>query len=252
MPVASTAGQRAKWRVERAVSNNKVPKPEDLEMMQAEGIPIPEHLQKLPSSPPVTQLNPPLQNSLGTLVTPLPLPPKAEKAQDSKDTGPGKFPDRKPVGTKEKDWYDYFANRFGPFILLILWFATASLEKATFFAPTPEECRAIALPMAKICVRIEDFFKVPKWAHDLAVETDDFTSVGMAVVGYLDRIGVLERLVPYYTGLANRMGATNNVYTNQRQDSTGKTVNSSNNGAVPGFVPVSNAHVGVAGQFSPD
>jgi hypothetical protein len=211
-------------------------------MMTKEGIQIPDLPMSQQLPPQVQTLSQHLQNNSEIQGILSPPPKSQEKEPDLKGIGPEVITNRKPVGKIEKDWHDYFSNRFGPFVLLILWFITANLEKATFYAPTPEECRAIALPMAKICAKIESFFKVPQWLHDTATEVDDVTIVGMAIVGYLDRIGVLERLVPYYTGLATRMGAR--THGNQSRN-TEETYNSPNNGSVP-------YKYGVAGQHATD
>lgn len=258
MPTASTPGKRAMYRVQRAVKAGTQPVQRDLLLMQEEGLEMEgisfPSLQS--SSQPTVQLLQPSQSDQVILPTSpaIQFHPKSENAQSSREDGvrlEDRLPQRKPVGQIEKDYYDYFAYRFGPWVVLILWLCTASLEKATFYAPTPEECRGIALPAAKLAKRIEDLVHVPKWVHTVVTSSDDITTTGMVIVGYLDRIGVLEKLVPYYMGLANRMGAVNAKYRNPINKE--KADVSTNNGSVPpppGYDAA--AFFGIGGQHSPN
>lgn len=129
------------------------------------------------------------------------------------------LPERKPKGAREKSWYDFFNFRFGPFLLLIIWIFTADLEKASFYAPSPDECHQAALPLAKMATKIEDFLKVPDWVHDIAVSTDDVVTLGMVAVSYLDRIGMLSKMGPYFSGAAARMN--NRMRENEQEKSSG-------------------------------
>lgn len=111
--------------------------------------------------------------------------------------------ERRNFNKREREWFDFYNRRVGPVIIMILWFFMP-LEKATFYAPNPEECAAIAPHMARIMPRLEDavdrIVKLPSWAHDVAVSSDAMVQVGFITMGYLDRIGVLEKIAPVITG----------------------------------------------------
>jgi hypothetical protein len=113
----------------------------------------------------------------------------------SRDTSQEPMKDAKPAPPKqtkkERDWDNYFRYRFGPFIILILWIVMSDLDKATFYAPTPSECREFAPHGARIAAKIESLLKVPEWVHEALMTSDDITSLAMLVVSYLDRIGKL-------------------------------------------------------------
>lgn len=78
----------------------------------------------------------------------------------------------------------------------------ADLEKASFYAPNPEECEELAPHAARLAVKIESTFNIPTWAHNAIVSSDDIISIGLVVVGYLDRIGVLTKIKPYFMNAA--------------------------------------------------
>jgi len=99
---------------------------------------------------------------------------------------------------RENDYTQFFEMHFGPLVILILWLFTSSLELATFYAPNPEECAELAPHASRLAVRIEDLFKLPKWVHEAVTSSEDVISLGLIVVGYLDRIGALEKIRPYF------------------------------------------------------
>jgi hypothetical protein len=194
---------RAKARIRRAHIAGKEPSPMDLQRLEQAGQEVPQAPYR---SPQAMEQNPPLRSS-----SPM------EKPSDPDTTGLGlkdipeaaKVPQRKPSGSKERSWHDFFANRFGPFIVMVLWFATADLDKASFYAPSPEECQTAALPLSKIATRVESWLNVPTWMHDVVVSTDDVVTLGMVAMSYLDRIGYLNKLAPYFSGAAARMRKMN-------------------------------------------
>jgi hypothetical protein len=172
------------------------------------------------------------------------------------DAGKSEGPPKKRVLTgREKDYYQFFDNRFGPFIVLILYFCLADLDKAVFYAPSPEECHELAPHLARMGPKVEDWFRAPKWLHDAIVTSDDTFTVGMVLVGYLDRIGVLEKLLPWFQGTARKV---KNLNESKPETSTG-SVQPGNNGAVPGpdttrnFVPLDQLGVqGIGYQYEPN
>lgn len=104
---------------------------------------------------------------------------------------------------KESDYKVFFENRFGPLVLLVIWAFTGSIDKANLYAPTPDECSEIAPYAARLSVRVEDFFKLPKFVHEAVVSSDDIVSCGLVLLGYLDRVGILARITPYFTNRSN-------------------------------------------------
>ena len=115
-------------------------------------------------------------------------------------------PVRKRVLTpREKDYYQFFDQRFGPLIVLVLYLTMADLQKATFYAPSPTECHDLAPHLARLGPKVEDIFHLPRWVHEVVVTSDDTFTVGMVLVGYLDRIGALEKLIPWFTGAASKV-----------------------------------------------
>jgi hypothetical protein len=210
MPVTITEAQaqeeqrkelnRARARVKRAETAGRQPSPVDLQRLEQAGLEVPQALYQ---SPQVQEQPLPLSQSL-----PKPSAPDMDLGLKDIPQATG-APQRKPSGNKEKSWYDFFNNRFGPLVLLVLWFATADLDKASFYAPSPEECQTAALPLSKIAARVESWLNVPTWAHDVMVSTDDIVTLGMVGMAYLDRIGYLNKLAPYFSGAASRMRKMN-------------------------------------------
>jgi hypothetical protein len=142
-------------------------------------------------------------------------------------SAPTSEPVKRLVGS-EKDYFQFFERRFGPLIVLILYFIMADIDKAIFYAPTPEECKEVAPHIARVMPRVEKLLHVPKVVHEAIVTSDSTFTVGMVAVGYLDRIGVLEKILPFVKSWASRSRQLRD-----QQTSPG-TVPVSNNGAAPG------------------
>jgi hypothetical protein len=158
--------------------------------------------------------------------------------------------EKKRLTGREKDYFQFFERRFGPLIVLILYFAMADIDKAVFYAPTPEECREVAPHLARVMPKVEDLVHMPKVIHEAIVTSDSTFTVGMVTVGYLDRIGVLEKILPWVKSWASRTRELSGKQTNPG------TVPVSNNGAAPGpddsrqFVPVDQLGVvGIGEQY---
>lgn len=126
----------------------------------------------------------------------------AQNLKTTTDEGP-----RKQLTKSEKEWVNFFASEFGPIIVLVLWFSMGDLEKASFYAPSPDECKTASVPLGRLADRAEKMVNAPPWAREAIFAVVDLKDLGFAVAAYLDRIGVMDRLVPYYTGMAARMKA---------------------------------------------
>lgn len=164
----------------------------------------------------------------------------AKQNKESKDELP---PTLKPTA-KEREWDNYFRYRFGPFIILVLWIVLSDLDRATWYAPNPTECRDFAPHGARIAAAVEDYFKVPKWAHKLFMTSDDMVSMGMVIVGYLDRIGVLGK-VQATVGLKEAKDRRN-----EQGNGVDKGVPPAN-GAVGGDIPDISGVFGIGSQYIP-
>lgn len=139
------------------------------------------------------------------------LPPRAEQAgpsdlpsslsadhSSSRDSGNSrpKSPEiPKPrVSQKEKELAQFFQYRFGPLVVLVLVMFGNDWDQAAFYAPTPEECEGIAPHAAKLTYKLYKSFNIPDGVHEAIVNSDDGIALGYVVIGYLQRIGVLEKV----------------------------------------------------------
>ena len=133
--------------------------------------------------------------------------------------------EHRPRTARGRIWYDFFDQRFGPVCVLVLWFFTSNSDVAAFFAPSPDECHSLAPHMAQIMPAVEDFIEkflsVPKWAkgalHGAVVNSESVVSIGLITMAYLDRIGALTKLHPYFTGTAVRMNNESSRHTSPVQ-----------------------------------
>jgi hypothetical protein len=102
-----------------------------------------------------------------------------------------------PLNAKQREWAEFYRTNFGPLVIFILWLFLGDLDKAVFYAPTPEECVAIAPYMARLSPKIEDLIKLPQVVHDTIINSNDAIAVGWIVIGYLDRVGILIKFIPW-------------------------------------------------------
>ncbi len=245
MPL-STPGQRAKWRVDRAVKSGKAINPADLELMKLEEMEIPANLNqeeiakaKVPPPSPLQQSDP---------QAPIPLRVNQNEQQSQlngtvpslKDTVTGVNSQQPRKLTKrERAHADFWASDFGKLCVLVLWFVLADLDKASFYAPSPDECKAASVPMARISARASEYANVPEWMGDAFLTAVDMSDLGFAITGYLERIGVLTKMQNYYSGVASRARKGNG--------SVGPNVN---NGEVSnGYVDL--GKLGIGEQYRP-
>lgn len=165
------------------------------------------------------------------------------------------LPKKRPLQGREKDYYNFFDNRFGPFIVLILYFSLADLDKAVFYAPSPDECHELAPHLARLGPKVEDWFRAPRWLHDAIVTSDDTFTVGMVLVGYLDRVGLLEKLLPWFQGTAKKVSKMNEP----QPETSASQVQQNGTGGAPGpdttrnFVPLDQLDIrgGIGFQYDP-
>ena len=200
--------QRAVWRIDRALKAGREPLALDIKIVgearvqqirerrAAKAAPTPVRPQE--SLQQAQQPSPRYQ----TTGSPRPITDRGSYEGDGSDAKIKKL----PVG-RERDWYVFFNERFGPLVVLVLWLFMAELSQAQFYAPSPQECHSLAEPMSRLMPRIESLFNVPKWAHDALVSADDVVTLGMVLMSYLSRIGVLEKMLPWYTGEASQVKA---------------------------------------------
>jgi hypothetical protein len=235
---ASTPGLRAKWRVDRAIKSKRPILPEDLELMKQEGMEIPENL--LPEE---------LSSTQSIHPAPIPLPvnlngqeaPLNEKGPSLRDTVTGDRLPTKKLSKNEKACAEFYATEFGPLCVLVLWIALADLDKASFYAPSPDECKTASVPLARLTARAADKLNVPDWVGDAAVSVIDLKDLGFAAVAYLERIGVMNRLANYYSGMSSKL--------KESMDSAGQTAGS--NGKVQGNSYVDISKLGIGQQYRP-
>lgn len=100
----------------------------------------------------------------------------------------------KAVKGREAEYTDFFSYRLGPLVILLLYFILADFDSAVFYAPTPEECKDLAPPAARMLAKLD----VPDFVHAGLVNSGDTVAIGMVLVGYLDRIGILEKIIPAF------------------------------------------------------
>jgi hypothetical protein len=131
--------------------------------------------------------------------------PLKEGAQSLKDTVTGVSSPQKKLSKNEKVHIEFWATEFGPICVLVLWFVLADLDKASYYAPSPDECKTASVPLGRISARATDRLNVPDWAGDAFMTAIDMKDLGFAAMAYLERIGVLTKLQNYYSGVASRM-----------------------------------------------
>lgn len=184
--VSSTPSQRALWRLQRQMKNNQPLKQSDLNMLEEMPLEITEYIQKSQQLSQTQQA----ENHTTPGVHQINLP---KEDQGSKDTLEPPQPVTRSLTKQEKEWKEFYESRFGPLIVFVLLFFYRNLERARFYAPTPQECKAAAVPLAKGTVFIEKTFKVPSWVHEVISESDDYITLGMVCFAYLERIGVMSK-----------------------------------------------------------
>ncbi len=170
--------QAAQWRINYARKHGKEPDPADLELAQQVRQSSIEYKHQSPQSQTQSSSkNQPNKIPVGNAV-------------------PGVSAPSTKLTPRARDWQDFTAKNLGPLMILALVIFTGDWDKAAFYAFTPEECKALAPHVAKIAPKIEDYLHVPKVVHDAIVNADDTVALLSIMLGYLTRIGVMDRILP--------------------------------------------------------
>lgn len=186
----------AKDRVAKALAAQSEPDPKDIKLLE-------EHqqqqeqpqVQKVYPQPPLLLQAPSMEKQRSQSTT-----HQSEGASDGREDAPK----RKRLSVREQEYYEFFDQRFGPLVVLLLWLFTTKLERAVFYAPTPAECHELAPHLAHLGPKLEDLVHLPKWVHTAIVTSDDTVTIGMVMMGYLDRIGVLDKMAPWFSGVGEK------------------------------------------------
>lgn len=238
--VESTLQRNALARVQQALEQDKIPKTPDIRLV--EQMTTMEAFETLDKLDALKQQKSHQATSQQSTDQSQPTPKKPPATKISPDfeglghSGGGSSEPtterKRPLTGREKDYFNFFNQRFGPLIVLILYFAMADLDKAVFYAPSPDECREVAPHLARIGPKVEDLVHLPKWAHEVIVTSDSTFTVGMILVGYFDRIGVLEKILPWMQSTTSKFEARRKER-EQPQTNTGN-ISSNGTGGAPG------------------
>jgi len=216
--VPTAAEHNALMRLQRALAEGVEPDPKDIKRLESlemaaetlDKMDNPQEAglrpQRLPQAPQPINSFQTSQSQSPNLVSPMSQSSGGQPRSAGGDSGTT-IP--RKLSVREKDFYEFFDQRFGPLVVLILYIAMADLEKASFYAPSPTECHDLAPHLARVGPKVEDLLHLPKWVHEVAITSDDTFTVGMIMVGYLDRIGMLEKLMPWFTGAASKVRKVN-------------------------------------------
>lgn len=202
----ATEEQKATWRAQRAFRAGRQPTPEDQGILGAVKL---EEIQNRVEQNPTTAPQTPHQQNLpqGVPLTPLQLPqmptpsklPSDGGSTSSEPAGEELKKEVKRVSQSEREWTLFFKEKFGPFIVLILFVFMRDWNKATFYAPSPKECFDLSGPFARIAIKLEQLFSPPKWVRAVIVTSDDVMTVGYVLTSYLERTGLLDNLLPWFS-----------------------------------------------------
>lgn len=208
MPAAAPE-QLARWRIRRAFLAGRPPDTLDTNLLGLEEVEkIREQAEARLSKAQQSIKSPPLQQpSQQPETRSQDSLPRQESTVDpaSYDVPPNvvKLSDR-PRGKKEREWYDFWAHQFGPIVVLTLLVFVRDQEKAVFYAPTPQECADIAPYMARLTVKIEGWLSVPVFVSETILSSKDYVPVMVTVFGYLNRVGALDALLPWFAEKATK------------------------------------------------
>lgn len=194
--------QRAKWRVQRALAARKEPQEADLLLLGTEEV---DKLRVAAGRKAEAQATPSQSTQVQALPVPSPNQSQGqEKAQEQShqdrpgdDTKAKAGSKRRPLSKDERAWADFYAAQFGPLVVLVLWVGMRDLEKASFYAPNPDEMKAISPYAARGTNWLVEKLKVPDVAVDAIQNSGDALDFCYIVLGYLHRIGVLDKFVPW-------------------------------------------------------
>ena len=208
MPLA-TEQQKATWRVQRAARAGKEPAAADIAILGQEEVDKVVGAVKVamqgPAQQPQQKSQPQVQQ--GVPVTPLELPefrpqvvqPTSNgQASDTKETD-GYATKVKRVSPREKAFTEFYHDKFGPLLILLLFIAMRDWQRATFYAFSPKEMHDLSGPLARITIKILDLIKPPQWVEDAIMVSDDVITVGYVMTSYLERTGILDKIMPWFS-----------------------------------------------------
>lgn len=102
-----------------------------------------------------------------------------------------------PRDRKGKDLYEFVEKRLGPLMILCLFVFVRDWDKARLYALSPDECHELAGPAANVMSRFERLFDIPDWIHEALVSSDDTITILYVLVGYLERTGILDKIIHF-------------------------------------------------------
>lgn len=118
---------------------------------------------------------------------------------DSASSGNTQSGQDKKLSKDEKDYFDFIESRLGPLMTVILYLGLRDWDRAAFYALSPTECHELAGPISRMGPKFEALFKTPKWVHTAITTSDDTVTLIYVLAGYLDRIGVLDKMLPTFS-----------------------------------------------------
>lgn len=80
-------------------------------------------------------------------------------------------------------------------MILALFVFLRDWDRATHYALNPEECHELAPAAANVVSRFERIFDVPDWIHEVIVSSDDTVTILYVLIGYLERTGLLDKII---------------------------------------------------------
>jgi len=79
-------------------------------------------------------------------------------------------------------------------MIIVTYLFIHDMDKAAFYAFTPEECNELAPHIARLAPKVEEILHTPEWAHNAMVTSSDSIGLLTFAIGYLDRVGALEKM----------------------------------------------------------
>lgn len=190
--------QMAERRIHMALDKGQKPSPGDVNILQLAEIPLEsllvsrqemlEKIQTVVGEPEKIAVNESLSGSKNEIVQ-----------------------EKKPKDKRGKDLYEFFDKRVGPLMILILFTFMRDWDKARLYALSPEECHELAGPASNVFSRFEKLFDIPDWVHEVIVSSDDTVTMLYVMVGYLERTGLLDKIIHFQ--LPKAQEHVNNVTT---------------------------------------
>lgn len=107
----------------------------------------------------------------------------------------------------------------------------ADFDKAMFYAFTPDEARALSPYMGKLTPKIIDWFHIPEVVGEVLQNSTDAIGAGWIIIGYLDRTGLLNKMIPW---AKSRVIKAKETVDNAAQSGRDTSTVSSNGHSAPG------------------